>query len=1633
MAASSANAQTATPANSWDYDTVLGGNVGKDTSVSGVTDITVTGGNGYVVGNADIYSGHTVNVTGDNSSATFAYRDNRANIQSTLDGNLNSNMNIVIIDRDGIFFTENSVVDVNSLIATAGNIGKNDLMNGDDVLNIENIAAGSSITNNGTINANEMVLFAAENATNNGTIVTQAGGQILLAAAEQVRVVFDRNNRDRFKIKSAQNGIVINTGTMDAGQGGLAALVSPFATNNGVIKAKAGTVAIASGEHVTLDMYGDGLVEVAVTGELSDALIHNRGAIEAEGGVVNITAKAAKNAVDNLINNEGIITASSATMQGGKIILSGGDKGTVNNSGLIETSQGGSVNVSGERFVQKQKRADGFQLGAFVPTPPSKPDIKSGGADINIATSGDVEIYSGTVDAQGGNVTIDNDGTFYSIIEAVKTTGTGTISVNQNDGASIQNAINAIDNDGTGENTVNVGAGTYNESIRADHDNLTLKGANAGVGGDAARSAESIITPTWHGFFATSDNVVIDGFEIAGGTSGVRVDGSDNITIVNNNIHDQYHVAGEGNSYAGYATGDGVFVENASNVKIGDNKIANMNDDGIHIVNTHNTQIIGNVILDNGNGDEAIGLTNVSGTTLVKQNAIKGARRDGIQIHTSAGDITVSQNVIKNSGSNGISIVSTENVLAYKNTVHASGEHGIVATNSNATHIIGNEVIGADANGIVINNASDSVIRANEVALTGENGISVLGSDRTTVEKNIVKFTKMSGIHIANSFAADVRKNAVFLAGRDGIRAENSGFIDIINNDVAGSRDDGIDVDGSFAADIVNNRVSGSGDDGIDVDRSAFADVKYNSVKYSGDNGIELSNSTGADVVGNTVHRNRGNGIDAQSASYVDINKNNVSASGADGIAVRNSYKADINKNTVSDSRFDGIDVDRSAWVDVIGNSVSSSRDNGIEVSNSYGADIIGNNVSGSRDNGIDVNDVRYADINKNIVNTSGDDGIAVHDSYKADIKGNIVVLNGDDGIDVSSSYGVDIVGNIISVNADDGIDVSGSNDAFISKNLIIGTGDNGIQVRNSDATNINNNIVGFNGGNGIDVSGSDDVIITRNNIGFTGRNGIKVSNGYDIALRRNNIIAAGDDGIDLNNVRYVDVVYNTVDGAGDDGIDLDYSSDATVANNVVKNAADDGVSLYSTNNIFVRENEITGSSDDGVDVENSGNVEILGNEINGSGGDGVEVKFTQSVRIHENEISESGDDGVDVFATSYALVTDNIISDSVNDGVRIASSGYQPYFLTQSEGLSDQRRVPDVYFYGSSARVDGNVIENSGGDGIQVENISEAIIVDNTINESGQHGLYVSGASNGYVQIQGNDFTDNGDEEFAQARFESGDIDLSDLSSPNTFTKTTSNTGVAMQFEDIQGGFGFPGDDIIDSPSAVDSEFGLQRVGKKGYPPFGTGLRIVNETIGSTAFTGYTGEGNFYVRFEDGSILDPLTRAPIIIDGTQASFDGIVPASFAGTALPLSTLQFLEDRIYDADDSIINGRGQLFVGFVETINGPTNFQDFLPEFGGVQPLSNAASITIASLPSIGQFGASPAGLNNIAPAAGEEGQSGEDVAGIEPAAGENSGAQVTCLEDAVGALGGGAVTYNFGGTFEDTMAGSSGCQSSDI
>lgn len=1184
-------------------------------------------------------------------------------------GRIDANGGLLVIDSNGVFFGHDARIDVGSLITSTGAISADDFMDGDS----------------------------------------------------------------SFKFSDFGRGEIVNHSKITVAEAGLAAFVSPFVKNTGVIKAKAGTVVVAAGETVTLDMYGDGLVEVAVEGELKDALIENHGEINAAGGVVNITAKAAKDTVDNIINNTGIITASSATVSGDKIILSGGDNGTINNSGVIRTSgEDGSINISGERFIQTPPKPgvkprppvideelefepEAFEdrqiLAVRAAPEPTGPTINANGGDVTIQTSGDVEILAGTVDAGGGNINIDNAGTFYSAQEnTLKTSDEGTISVRQNEGGKIQNAINAIDNNGSGNNIVKVGAGTYNEAVRADVENLKLKGANAGVLGTDIRGAESIIVPNSPGVFVVSDNVTVDGFTIVGGESGVRVYDADNADIKNNIIRDQYHGAGIGNSFGGFATGDGVFVQESEGTKITGNKIFGMNDDGIHAVDVENITVSGNFIHDTtGDGDEGIAIARATGTTIVDDNIVTGARRDGIQLHTVSGESFVTNNEIISSGNAGISIIDTDGVV-----------------------------------------------------------VSV-------------------------------------------------------------------------------NKSSFSGGNGIDVRNSSDAVISNNGVAFSGDNGIEL-------------------------------------AGGAD-------------------------------------------------------AEITGNNIAFAGDNAISVISNDGVSITQNSASLAADDGIRVQDSNNAVIAGNEVGGSGDDGIYVSGGF-----------------------DVTIEDNIVGGAGGNAIKVISSAGASIIGNELSFAAGDGIDLSFSDAALIDDNMITFV----------------------------------------------GDDGIDVEYSDGAVISNN-----------------------DIAFVDDDGIEVIGGGVVELTSNIVSDTGDDGIDVSEAGEVIINNNDIARVDDNGIEVTNTAYVEITENTITDAGDNGIYVAGSGgFIPLFRGQE--VDERTAVARSAFYGPSfALIEGNDVKTSGGDGVQIVDLFEADVLDNTIENSAQHGLYVSGFANGFVGVQGNTFTDNGGVEFAQARFESGDIDVSDVTNPNIFIKTTDETGVAMQFDDISG-FDIPSTDI--PTDTFETAFIIDEIIDGPVGPFGTGLRIVEETLGATEFTGYTDAGNFYVRFEDGAILDPITRDPIIIDGTNASFDGIIPASFAGTTLPLATLQFIEDRLFDADDAVANERGQIFTGFVETIDGPANFQDFLPEFNPGAGLNNAASVTITSLPSIGNFGntGGAAGLNDIAPAAGEESSDPQDLANIEPSAGDESeeSSSVTCLGDAVNSLDNGSVTYNFGGTFEDTIAGASGCQS---
>src|SRR5207253_4156637 len=149
---------------------------------------------------------------------------------------------------------------------------------------------------------------------------------------------------------------VVNQGSIVT-TNGYAALAGPQVKNDGIIIARAGTVALAAGDRVSLDMVGDGLISVSVDQAALNASAINSGRIEADGGNVILTARSANALLDTVVNNSGVIRANSLVERNGEIVLDGGSYGVVSTSGTLQATgvepgtNGGTIRVVGDKVA----------------------------------------------------------------------------------------------------------------------------------------------------------------------------------------------------------------------------------------------------------------------------------------------------------------------------------------------------------------------------------------------------------------------------------------------------------------------------------------------------------------------------------------------------------------------------------------------------------------------------------------------------------------------------------------------------------------------------------------------------------------------------------------------------------------------------------------------------------------------------------------------------------------------------------------------------------------------------------------------------------------------------------------------------------------------------------------------------------------------------------------------------------------------------------------------------------------------------------------------------------------------------------------------------------------------------------
>ena len=152
-----------------------------------------------------------------------------------------------------------------------------------------------------------------------------------------------------------QDSSLINEGELRAKENGFIALLAPEVRNEGFIFAKKGTVALASGEMIELQTDPNHqLVGVRVEPAQWHALVENKKVIEADDGIVVLSAQAASSLFQGLVRNSGILQARGIKKDGGRVILTAGIGGQVNHNGLIDSSsdigKGGLVTMEGEEI-----------------------------------------------------------------------------------------------------------------------------------------------------------------------------------------------------------------------------------------------------------------------------------------------------------------------------------------------------------------------------------------------------------------------------------------------------------------------------------------------------------------------------------------------------------------------------------------------------------------------------------------------------------------------------------------------------------------------------------------------------------------------------------------------------------------------------------------------------------------------------------------------------------------------------------------------------------------------------------------------------------------------------------------------------------------------------------------------------------------------------------------------------------------------------------------------------------------------------------------------------------------------------------------------------------------------------------
>jgi filamentous hemagglutinin family protein len=473
------------------------------------------------------------------------------NSRSEINGTLNSNGSLFLVNQNGILFGKGAEVNVGNIVASTLNISNEAFLQGNFKFTAENMAG--NIENRGVIKAQGegYIVMLGKKVVNSGTLVASRGS-VVLASAKEAVLDFYGNGLVRANLTGqAAEGLVKNSGLIQA-NGGLVQMAtnarSAAINISGIVEAnqlveRDGVIRLEGGDNSKVEVSGQLIAQgqgttggtIEVTGEqvalMKGALLDASG--DTGGGKVLVGGDyQGKN--DAVYNARTTYIAQGATIKadalkqgdGGKVVVWADHLtryyGSISAQGGAVSGHGGFVEVSGKQdlaFLGTVNVAAANGLGGTVLLDPETINLISSGSSITDNPSGTPDVAF--ADNAGGTTNINVAGiTGFNqlFLQATK-------DINVNAAVTMTNTAGNIRLEAGNDINVNAaltttGTGSINLKADADNDgvgNLAI-GANITGRGGVVLSAATLSH--------TAGDIISDGDR-----SGLGHAGSVSITV----------------------------------------------------------------------------------------------------------------------------------------------------------------------------------------------------------------------------------------------------------------------------------------------------------------------------------------------------------------------------------------------------------------------------------------------------------------------------------------------------------------------------------------------------------------------------------------------------------------------------------------------------------------------------------------------------------------------------------------------------------------------------------------------------------------------------------------------------------------------------------------------------------------------------------------------------------------------------------------------------------------------------------------------------------------------------------------------------------------------------------------------